>query len=599
MKLLRLKLNSDFRSLKAGFEIKFRDVSETENLGEFQPYCFAGLNGSGKSNVLEALSQIFFFLELCSNKFKPDSFRKYFNPKGSIISAYELEYLIGPKNVEKYLQEDLVHVTIIKKDAEEPKMSFVGFPQTKSTKLTLPLVADTSKDASGKEYLPDLIVGYSSGENQILGIPFIKTRIVHLDEYIQTHREQYSEFIEPSSSLVYVDSSMSQAVLLSILIFGNDNALKPLRDELGILGMRSFRMNLNYQKYNDEKSNEQYDLLSILSSIEKLKNCATSWYEFDTGSDEKTVYLDFYVDEVVKSAVKYQFKDALEFFRVFQMLYTLNYHFLTDDVKEEIYQTKGFYSIGETAQAGPDGRAFYFLDFHVKKEIEKDKPPIDLCLSDLSDGEHQFLHTMGVCLMSENKRTLLLLDEPETHFNPDWRSKFINVLDKSIKASGGNNLIKDILLTSHSPFIISDCLPNNVFVFKRENGEINVQNAKDLGFNTYGTSVELILQEIFGRDQSIGDLANKELDEIDFDSIKTAEDIVNIKKLISHLGDSIEKDFVLARLNQLLPPPEDSGFTGSTIPPGSDISGGGKFGVSITTGQQDKLEELGRDAETL
>jgi len=40
---------------------------------------------------------------------------------------------------------------------------------------------------------------------------------------------------------------------------------------------------------------------------------------------------------------------------------------------------------------------------------------------------------------------------------------------------------------------------------------------------------------------------------IDFNKIKTEEDVINAKKSIQHLGDSIEKDLILARLNQLIP----------------------------------------------
>ena len=91
----------------------------------------------------------------------------------------------------------------------------------------------------------------------------------------------------------------------------------------------------------------------------------------------------------------------------------------------------------------------------------------ELLLREFSDGEHQFIHTIGISIMLKSKRTLLLLDEPETHFNPGWRAKFIKVLNDSIQSGGANNFLKDVILTSHSPFVISDCLPNNVIFFKR------------------------------------------------------------------------------------------------------------------------------------
>ena len=174
-------------------------------------------------------------------------------------------------------------------------------------------------------------------------------------------------------------------------------------------------------------------------------------------------------------------------------------------------------------------------------------------LREFSDGEHQFLHTMGICLMLKDRRTLLLLDEPETHFNPGWRAKFIKVLNDSLKAGGTNNFLKDVILTSHSPFIISDCLPNNVILFKRNNEsyKIEAKSAREMNFNTYGTSVEIILDELFEYNQSIGDWANEELKTIDFENIKSKEDKEAIKQELKILGESIEKDLILAKLNRM------------------------------------------------
>lgn len=195
------------------------------------------------------------------------------------------------------------------------------------------------------------------------------------------------------------------------------------------------------------------------------------------------------------------------------------------------------------------------MDYLILKHVEGEPKPIELLLRNFSDGEHQFLHTMGICLMLKDRSSLLLLDEPETHFNPGWRAKFIKVLNDSIKAGGGNNMMKEILLSSHSPFIISDCMPNNVIVFEKDEttGSISAKTANELNIRTFGTSIEEISDKIFKYDQSIGELSNFELEKIDFNNIKTEKDVINAKKSIQHLGDSIEKDLILARLNQLIP----------------------------------------------
>ncbi len=73
-----------------------------------------------------------------------------------------------------------------------------------------------------------------------------------------------------------------------------------------------------------------------------------------------------------------------------------------------------------------------------------------IMLKSLSDGEHQLLHTLGLCLLFKNTSSLFLLDEPETHFNPDWRSKFITRLSECFKDSSDT---AEMIITTHAPFL--------------------------------------------------------------------------------------------------------------------------------------------------
>nr|WED70073.1 hypothetical protein PJ912_12595 [Pectobacterium colocasium] len=83
MKLLRLKITdpAGFRSLPYGFEHHFRtEWGLQEELAQpegFEPFICAGLNGSGKSNLLEALAAIFFQLEVqrVRRNFLPETFQ--------------------------------------------------------------------------------------------------------------------------------------------------------------------------------------------------------------------------------------------------------------------------------------------------------------------------------------------------------------------------------------------------------------------------------------------------------------------------------------------------------------------------------------------
>jgi restriction system-associated AAA family ATPase len=581
MKLLTLKIENGngFRSLQKGFEINFHTLADTEAMEQFRPFCFAGLNGSGKSNVLEALANIFYHLEVCVARYLPESIKdpQNFKRHESVPDAFTLEYLIGVDDISLNALNSFQKVVISKKEGEEPGIRVFEKPfETEIIIIPNPSTIDNDKkegliNASGKKlqpqdkmYLPEQIVGYSSGENEILSLPFIKSRLIHLDEYKQATEKKHLSFEEPENSLIYIDNNMSQAVLLCCLLFENDETLAPLRaiDNTGILGLRSFRINLNMHDFEfidkETGKSSKAPILKIVeqNQIDKLKKCATSWF---LDPQNQTLWLDFYVNNATKAAFKEHFGTGLACFHFFRLLYELNAHFLDDETKENVYRSKGVYTDGKLPVGNPKQDVFHFLDYYIIKKIKGTGEEKDLLLRSFSDGEHQFIHTMGICLLLKNRRSLLLLDEPETHFNPSWRAKFIKTLNDTITASSTGNdynihLLKDILLTSHSPFIISDCLPDNVVLFEKdEKGNTRAKKVSELenSFNTYGTSVELILDRLFNYEQSIGDLSYSVLESIDFDSIKSNEEIEKVKSKLKKLGESIEKDMVLARLNRI------------------------------------------------
>jgi len=536
MKLLRLKLNDQFGKLESPFEIIFRKAitgQQTVDWDEFNPFCLAGLNGSGKSNVLEALSNIFYHLESCANVKQPENFKLFFDAFQSSPDGYELEYYITPDTGVSYEIENMVKVCIVKIKGQLPRMNCIPYPFTSAAPANITVLANKTGEfpAEAKKYLPKAIIGYSSGENEILSIPFIKTRLVHFDEYFEalTHDYKYSE---PESSLIYIDYEMSQAVLLSNFLMQKPEVVQPLEDHLGIVGIERFRMNLNLHYEGDKELLAQFK-----GTLHKFKNCATAIFE----NDDRLI-LDFWVNDDTKKAFTANFENsAFKLFQSFQILYTLNYRTVPISIKSAVYQSKGYYTGEKIPASAPDENVFYFLDYKIKKKDSESGEIASLLLKNLSDGEQQFLHSLGICLMLKGKSALLFLDEPETHFNPDWRSKFISTIKGSLQAAGANNLMTDLLITSHSPFIMSDCKQDKVLVI-RDN------LAKNPVINTFGTSVGIITEEIFKKKDTIPDLPIKEIDKIKNMPLTTLEEIQAAKLASRKLGESVEKVLLFREL---------------------------------------------------
>jgi len=321
MKLVRLKINKKFRSLFKGFEINFREDEPNENWERFHPFCFAGLNGSGKSNVLEALANIFYHLECCTlNENYSDYLKNDFNNKKSEVDAFELEYYIIPRDSNKSSFDDYSRIIIKKEEGKTPQICIT---KEVDEDLQFQNVAN-----SIRSFLPELVIGYSSGENEILSLPFVKSRLLQFDEYLYHLREnaEYKLEIKPESSLTYMDYHSSQAILLSNFLLQDEDALTPIKEQLEIEKLHSFRLVINNHRLYvpSEMPEIDYLLPKVEDTIIKLRKCATvNYIEREVSGEDKGnikfEYLDFYFNPKTKEAFKKHFDNPLKLFRAFQV----------------------------------------------------------------------------------------------------------------------------------------------------------------------------------------------------------------------------------------------------------------------------------------
>lgn len=571
MKLIRLKLTDTkgFRSLQKDFEYYFRKPiklrSDSNQLEEFAPFVCAGPNGSGKSNLLELLAAIFYHLECMYLESLPDSFAydPEANPKGyrsdyGLPDSFELEYLIRPKQAMKVKgHKELAHILVKKLPKQSPKWFLLNHEEQEGE------VEVSISGLPAKALLPDFVLGYSSGENEILSLPFFKMRFVQYDEYWQCLQKQLPYSGRPETRLAYIDNSFSQAILLCNLLFPHDDeVMKPFKADVGINELLEFRIVIKRTisvtpeqaeyfsmahpalRIDNDTDIHTINLIQLLEEntgngskfaplITRLKRCATCYF-VDENTD--TLYLDYCVDKATKQAFAENFSfDAnaspIELFQVFQVLLSLNLYSVSDSLKNDLYQSNSHYVSETVPSLASDERImrFKFVKF-TKQDVNQ-----PVMLKDLSDGEHQLLHSLGLCLLFKDTNSLFLLDEPETHFNPQWRANFITRLRQSLN---GNNQ-PEMLVTTHTPFLISDSKPEKVLVFKKENGTVSISNPE---YNTLGASINKITMATFDKRETIGGLAQSLLDGFKTRSEESEENKeLLIKEINDKLGDSVEK----------------------------------------------------------
>lgn len=576
MKLIRLKINDPdgFRGLPCGFEHHFRTKwtlqEELEQLESIAPFVCAGPNGSGKSNLLEALSAIFFQLELrrVRSNFLPETLQDEtldFQPK-----AFELDYLIQvPREYRHADSPQWAKVSVWKDRGESVRYLWDNQGEFET---------DTN-EAFGGGYadilLPEYVLGYSSGENEILSLPFFKTRFIQFDEYWDALTRQSSYSGRPDTRLAYLDNSFSQAILLCNLLFQDEEILTPFREDIGVESLREFRILIRrsilippeyLEAFASKDENQRQTIDEIIDNnsalsaeeddngeiryrlnltyllegderssriISALKRCATLYY-LDEDSD--TLILDYWVDENTQQAFQENFDySALALFQALQVLLTLNLYPVSDILKNELYRSSSHYVSETVPTLASDERIMRFKNFYFTKQgVEQ-----PMLLKELSDGEHQLLHSLGLCLLFRETNSLFLLDEPETHFNPEWRANFISRLRQCFP----KNHIKsqEILVTTHSPFLVSDSRPKNVLVFKKDKstGDVSIRHPR---YNTLGASINKITMNTFDQQETIGAYAKEILDQLRSRFESGEEGSSNlIEDINRELGDSVEK----------------------------------------------------------
>ncbi len=160
--------------------------------------------------------------------------------------------------------------------------------------------------------------------------------------------------------------------------------------------------------------------------------------------------------------------------------------------------------------------------------------------NELSDGEKAIFEVFTQVLyriIFMNEKTLFL-DEPETFFHPNWSKELINLLIKLVDKLELKDL--NIVITTHSPFLLSDLPKENVIFLEKDEKTGNCINATNkVDINPFGANIHTLLSHgFFMKDGLMGEFAKEKINEVikylnndndtTISSDKEAQSIVNI-----------------------------------------------------------------------
>lgn len=483
--LRKFAMSTGYRSL---VELDCLFHSDLRPATEVSPICLVGLNGSGKSNLIEAIADVFCFLELINlpwQKTATDSSKFKKNDH-----FFELEYDLETN--------DGFHEVVIKKN-QKTGVEFYVRGENDALTAVPPGIEQL-------KLLPRRVIGYSSGLNETVSHPFLRTKTLYSEE-VRDAAPKIGASMSESKCVIdtrtlYMDYESNAAILICNYIFRTKAELSAINDYTRVNGVSSF--NLRFNKKRAGKSAESRIVrltLELENALKSFLRCAEK--ESQYAPDREEYELEFNLDEKTAARFRKEFSNAEALFMAMHKWSLLNALVLsaaqrTVYLKEDV--TKG--TLERPPSVPPKDRIFNISDL----KLNLSAPAITIDYSGLSDGEHQFIQVFGTVMLFNEPGSLFLFDEPESHFNPEWRTRF-NVILNSLP----NAKLHEFMISTHSPFLVSGSRGCNVFKFERKDANVG---CKPVDFETYGASFDYLLNKLFGIESMIDQSARAELEEI-------------------------------------------------------------------------------------
>lgn len=165
-------------------------------------------------------------------------------------------------------------------------------------------------------------------------------------------------------------------------------------------------------------------------------------------------------------------------------------------------------------------------DENIEHEINHEHY-IRTAYHNLSSGEMDFVHLYASLSTGINRAygkgtCVLLLDEPDVFFHPEWSRRFIESLTKVLSSNPFRKFDYQLLITTHSPILLADVPTDHIHCISRDkDGNAKITDAK------YGflSNINTILLDSMFVNSSFGSFAEKYVNSI----IKKLNKISNIE----------------------------------------------------------------------
>lgn len=436
-----------------------------------------GSNGSGKSNLIEAIIQILvgFYFQ------KPPEF------------DFRFEY------------EAQKRVVVLQRDGRQTSVTVDG------EHMPLGYFASRLRDGPAQVYYPELTLVYYSGECQ---------RVQRLVARYRRHFQRLTRSSETDRLRpLFVQSSneQSQVILLALFAHGRRQLLERLKLDTILDVSIALRSPEGFDPERDEPKlwNTKGAIRRIIAALDETSSSQDSrrtrepFVEVPTqgeSSGKKIIHEDrtyFFADgstSGIRELANRLEKSSDNVYLAFESL-----------------RARGILRSVSFGLRGANSRETFTFD-------------------QLSEGEKQLLAVIGALTLTNQKDNLVLLDEPDTHLNPQWSWEYASMLEEALEV--GQQQSSTVLMATHDPVMISGMDREQVLLAHPPTSDGPLFSRPHRNPRGQGIANILCSAEFFGLPSSLDKETQKLLDErlvISIKSALTAKDKARLKALNEQL----------------------------------------------------------------
>jgi hypothetical protein len=160
----------------------------------------------------------------------------------------------------------------------------------------------------------------------------------------------------------------------------------------------------------------------------------------------------------------------------------------------------------------------------------------------ISSGEYQIISSIcrvyNEITKIDKKNVLIFYDEVDLGFHPMWQKRWIHILTLLLTSFFSKKTFQ-LVMTTHSPLILSDVLNDDVILFDKDLEEGFVSPGKTFASNIY----KLYQDSFFMRDGNIGEFAkykiNGIINELSIEGNNKDFDVNLFNTIISNIGEPL------------------------------------------------------------